>query len=47
MKLVLIILISKLFQAWFEKERAKWYPVMIAQNIEREGMKVNIRGKTA
>lgn len=45
MKSLIFIILSIYFKKWYEKEREKWYPVMIAQNIEREGMRINVRGR--
>jgi hypothetical protein len=40
---VLVIICSLLLKKWYEQENAKWYPVMIAKNIELEALRQQIR----
>lgn len=45
MKSIIFIVLSIYFKKWYEKEQAKWYPVMVARNIQHTGMRIHLRAR--
>lgn len=45
MKLLIYVIASTAFRMWYEREKRKCLPTMVAERIDFDQLRVNVRGR--